>query len=294
MTPRVPSRAAIEAALATPDVAWARQQQPAFADEARRQVEVIGRAMYAIDFPVSGPSGADPDNTTRCQFVSGAVMPGARCTRVGGHLGAHRIDGVAPSGADGARDDTARELLRSHAWRHPDLMEAMNILDADATALGFEDLTPNLSDAEKVWRCRSCGVEQDSGGPIPSTAPTAPQTDEHIERSIRMRVQLMTTAECNALFAEAGRGGTPAQQETAFRAALCEALSIPAAPPVVETHPARKALMQLYAEWLDLFVARFNKGEAPPTWGGAAAEFADFAIERGVQVAASPAPPEGK
>lgn len=32
--------------------------------------------------------------------------------------------------------------------------------------VGFDDLTPNLSEAEKVWRCRACGVEQDSSGPI--------------------------------------------------------------------------------------------------------------------------------
>ena len=38
---------------------------------------------------------------------------------------------------------------------------------------GFDDLTPNLSDAEKVWRCRTCGIEQDSSGPIVA-APPAP------------------------------------------------------------------------------------------------------------------------
>lgn len=37
---------------------------------------------------------------------------------------------------------------------------------------GFDDLTPNLSEAEKVWRCRTCGVEQDSSGPVATTKGT--------------------------------------------------------------------------------------------------------------------------
>jgi hypothetical protein len=37
----------------------------------------------------------------------------------------------------------------------------------------FEDLTPNLSHAEKIWRCKTCGVEQDSFGPVTPAEPVS-------------------------------------------------------------------------------------------------------------------------
>jgi hypothetical protein len=46
----------------------------------------------------------------------------------------------------------------------------------------FEDMTPNLSEAEKVWRCRCCGVERDASGPVAMDdgPPSAPPPGAHI------------------------------------------------------------------------------------------------------------------